>query len=66
MLGYLDPTMRLVVDLFRSIPESAFRQALTIVQIYAIYRPFEFFAWPGTVLGSGQGLRITCCSRASE
>jgi glycosyltransferase involved in cell wall biosynthesis len=36
--------------LFRSIPEFVFHQALTIVQIYAIYRPFELFAWPGTVL----------------
>ncbi len=36
--------------LFRSLPEFVLRQALTMFQIYAIYRPFELFAWPGTVL----------------
>ena len=35
--------------LFRSIPEFVFKQALTIVWILLIYRPFETFAWPGTL-----------------
>lgn len=36
--------------LFRSIPEFVFKQALTIVRIFVIYRPFEIFAWPGVLL----------------
>jgi len=36
--------------LFRSIPEFVFKQALTIVRIFVIYRPVETFAWPGVVL----------------
>jgi glycosyltransferase involved in cell wall biosynthesis len=35
--------------LFRSIPEFIVRQGLTILRVYAIYRPFELFAWPGMV-----------------
>jgi hypothetical protein len=36
--------------LFRSVPEFVLRQALTILRVYAIYRPFELFAVPGSVL----------------
>ncbi len=36
--------------LFRSVPEFVLRQALTIVRILVIYRPFEVFAWPGALL----------------
>jgi glycosyltransferase involved in cell wall biosynthesis len=36
--------------LFRSIPEFVFKQALTIIRIFVIYRPAEIFAWPGVVL----------------
>jgi glycosyltransferase involved in cell wall biosynthesis len=36
--------------LFRSIPEFVAKQALTIVRILVIYRPFEIFAWPGALL----------------
>ena len=36
--------------LFRSIPEFVFKQALTIVRIFVIYRPVEIFAWPGALL----------------
>jgi glycosyltransferase involved in cell wall biosynthesis len=36
--------------LFRSIPEFVAKQALTMVRIFVIYRPFEIFAWPGAVL----------------
>jgi hypothetical protein len=36
--------------LYRSIPEFVLKQALTIVRIFVIYRPFEIFAWPGALL----------------
>lgn len=36
--------------LFRSIPEFVLKQAMTIVRIYVIYRPFATFAWPGAIL----------------
>jgi hypothetical protein len=39
--------------LFRSLPEFVLRQGLTIFRILAIYRPFEFFAWPGAALVLG-------------
>jgi glycosyltransferase involved in cell wall biosynthesis len=41
--------------LFRSVPEFVRRQGLTIVRIYALYRPFEIFAVPGTVCGAVGG-----------
>ena len=47
--------------LFRSVPEFLTRQGLTIFRIYAIYRPFELFAWPGIVsllIGIALGLRF--------
>jgi glycosyltransferase involved in cell wall biosynthesis len=47
--------------LFRSIPEFVLKQALTIVRIFVIYRPFETFAWPGLLLillGLLPGLRF--------
>jgi len=47
--------------LFRSLPEFVLKQALTIIRIYAIYRPFELFAWPGLVcalLAVALGLRF--------
>lgn len=36
--------------LFRSIPEFVLKQAMTIVRIFVIYRPFATFAWPGAIL----------------
>jgi len=36
--------------LFHSIPEFVFKQALTIVHIFVIYRPVEILAWPGLML----------------
>jgi len=36
--------------LYRSVPEFVLRQALTILRILVIYRPFEVFAWPGALL----------------
>jgi glycosyltransferase involved in cell wall biosynthesis len=47
--------------LFRSIPEFVLRQGLTILRVYAIYRPFELFAWPGILsvfVGVVLGLRF--------
>jgi glycosyltransferase involved in cell wall biosynthesis len=47
--------------LFRSVPEFVFKQALTIVRIFVIYRPVEIFAWPGLLcmaLGLLPGLRF--------
>jgi glycosyltransferase involved in cell wall biosynthesis len=47
--------------LFRSIPEFVFKQAMTIFRIFAIYRPFELFAWPGVALvlcGVAAGIRF--------
>jgi glycosyltransferase involved in cell wall biosynthesis len=47
--------------LFRSIPEFVLKQGLTVFRIYAIYRPFELFAWPGVaavLLGVAVGVRF--------
>ncbi|HXY41907.1 MAG TPA: glycosyltransferase family 2 protein [Vicinamibacteria bacterium] len=47
--------------LYRSVPEFVLRQALTILRILVIYRPFEVFAWPGALfflLGLVPGVRF--------